>query len=291
MTMKLKPNVTFFEALKWASLCIEDKKIEPDEVQFLMLQQMDWDLTTLLRNYRIQMTIEEREQFEKNVKRLINGEPAQYIVGKTYFYGYPMQVNHHVLIPRPETEELVEWILHDNHQQTLKVLDIGTGSGAIAIALKKQRPDWQVTASDISAEALKVAQANARLNGVTINFVESDLLTKFAVQKFDVIVSNPPYIAHTEEPLMDQDVLDYEPQLALFTKHKGLFIYEQLAKTVSAYLTEKGSLYLEIGFQQGQAVTELLNNQHPAAQVILRQDLAGHDRMIKMNLKEQNNGN
>lgn len=286
MTMKLKPDVTFFEALKWASLCLKEKNIEADEGQFLLLNQMHWNLTTLLGNYRTKMPSEAREQFEKNVNRLISGEPAQYIIGQTYFYGYPLRVNQNVLIPRPETEELVEWILHDYPNRPLKVLDVGTGSGAIAIALKKQRPQWQVTASDISSDALKVARENAQLNEAEINFVESDLLAKFTDETFDVIVSNPPYIAHDEEQLMDQDVLDYEPKLALFAKHEGLFIYEQLAASVANYLTDKGALYLEIGFQQGPAVTDLLASQHLTAQVILRQDLAGHDRMIKMKLKE-----
>lgn len=291
MTTKLKQDVTFFEALKWASLCIKDKNIETDEVQFLLLNQMNWDLTTLLRNYRTKMTVKEREEFINNVNRLINGEPAQYIIGKTYFYGYPIKVDQNVLIPRPETEELVEWILADYSKQPLKVLDVGTGSGAIAISLKKQRPDWQITASDISTDALKVAKSNAQLNGVKINFVESDLLAKFAGKKFDVIVSNPPYIAYDEKRLMDQDVIDYEPQLALFAKHEGLFIYERLAKEAGNYLTDSGSLYLEIGFHQGQSVIKLLEDSYKTADTILRQDLAGHDRMIKMDLKENNNGN
>ncbi|WP_429971137.1 peptide chain release factor N(5)-glutamine methyltransferase [Fructilactobacillus sp. Tb1] len=285
MTTKLNQDVTFFEALKWASLCIKGQNIEQDEPQFLLLNQMHWDLTTLLRNYRTKMPADERQQFSDNLQRLVNGEPAQYIVGQTYFYGYPMQVNPSVLIPRPETEELVEWILNDNHKDSLKVLDVGTGSGAIAIALKQQRPDWNITASDISADALQVAKSNAELNHVDINFVESDLLTEFVGQKFDIILSNPPYIAHDEEKVMDQDVIDYEPDLALFAKHNGLFIYEELAKTVSDYLISDGKLYLEIGFHQGPAVTDLLKTQNPAANVELRKDLADHDRMIKMNLK------
>ncbi|WP_413627442.1 peptide chain release factor N(5)-glutamine methyltransferase [Fructilactobacillus vespulae] len=285
MKAKIKQKATFFEALNWASLCLKEKNIPTDEAQFLLLQQMNWNLTNLLAHYRDVMELEVQKLFVANVERLLAGEPAQYIVKKTDFYGNPIMVNPAVLIPRPETEELVDWVLQDHEEQSLKVLDLGTGSGAIAIAIKKQRPNWTVFASDISQEALAVAQQNADFNKVDINLIKSDLFKQINENNFDVIISNPPYIAENEKDYMDDNVIEYEPHVALFAKHDGLFIYEEIAKEIHNKLKNNGELYLEIGFKQGDLISNILKSQNPDAKVVLHQDLAENDRMIKMNLK------
>ncbi|POG98912.1 protein-(glutamine-N5) methyltransferase, release factor-specific [Fructilactobacillus lindneri] len=285
---KLKSNATVFEALNWASLCLQKNNLEANGARYLMLDQMNWDETNLLLHYRQHLSESEQKTFETHVHRLLLGEPAQYITGNAYFYGFPFYVNQNVLIPRPETEELVEWILRDHLEPQLKVLDIGTGSGAIAITLKKHRPNWKITASDISSSALQVAKQNAELNGVSINFQASDLFKQIKSQNFDVIVSNPPYISTDEVKYMDQSVIQYEPQQALFAQHEGLLLYERLADSAKSYLVNNGDLYLEIGFQQGKAVKSLLERSNSFAKIELQKDLAEHDRMIKMTLKGDN---
>ncbi|KRN79214.1 hypothetical protein IV52_GL000621 [Fructilactobacillus lindneri DSM 20690 = JCM 11027] len=267
---------------------MQKNNLEANGARYLMLDQMNWDETNLLLHYRQHLSESEQKTFETHVHRLLLGEPAQYITGNAYFYGFPFYVNQNVLIPRPETEELVEWILRDHLEPQLKVLDIGTGSGAIAITLKKHRPNWKITASDISSSALQVAKQNAELNGVSINFQASDLFKQIKSQNFDVIVSNPPYISTDEVKYMDQSVIQYEPQQALFAQHEGLLLYERLADSAKSYLVNNGDLYLEIGFQQGKAVKSLLERSNSFAKIELQKDLAEHDRMIKMTLKGDN---
>ncbi|USS87716.1 peptide chain release factor N(5)-glutamine methyltransferase [Fructilactobacillus hinvesii] len=283
---------TPFEALQWASLRFKEQGIVPEEARYLLMEQLGWNQTQLLSNYRNPLTTTQLTQFKQNVKRREQGEPAQYILGHAPFYGLDLQVSPAVLIPRPETEELVDWVLKDHPEPQLHVLDVGTGSGAIALALKQNRTGWTVAASDIAADALTVAQQNAQKLGLPVTFWHSDLLKTIPAQRFDVLVANPPYIASSEVNVMDQIVLDHEPVTALFAKHHGLALYEQLVQTVAPYLTTTGQVYLEIGYRQGPAVVQLWRHQFPTAQIEVRQDLAGHDRMVRIQLQERdNNGN
>lgn len=287
MIQKLKKNATVFEALNWASLRLKEKNLDSDQGRWLMRSLMGWNLTNLLMNYRLNLTDDQQSQFIQMVNRILNYEPLQYVIGTTEFYGYPFQVNPNVLIPRPETEELVEWVLNEHDDQPISVLDLGTGSGAIAISLKKQRPKWNVTGSDVSEAALKVAQANAIANHAEVKMVESDLFDAFNGQRFDLIVSNPPYVAKDEIKYMDESVLEYEPRQALFAQDHGLAIYQKIAKNIHAYLKQNGSLYLEIGFKQGNSVKRLLEADNPDRSVRLRKDMAMRDRMIKMNKENE----
>lgn len=202
----------------------------------------------------------EEKQFVKGIfQQLAAHKPAQYIIGQTDFYGMQLTVDERVLIPRPETEELVGLILAENPETNLSVLDIGTGSGAIALALAKNRPDWSVTAADISQDALDLANENAKNQNLQIFLKKSDCFTEIS-EKYDIIVSNPPYISREDESEVGLNVLHSEPHLALFADEDGLAIYRRIAEDAKDYLKDGGKIYLEIGYKQGQSVPELLGS-------------------------------
>ncbi|WP_283685733.1 peptide chain release factor N(5)-glutamine methyltransferase [Dysgonomonas sp. Marseille-Q5470] len=214
--------------------------------------------------------------------RLKNSEPIQYIISETEFFGLPFHVTKVVLIPRPETEELVELILNENKKSGLKVLDIGTGSGAIAIALAKHLEEGYIEAWDISEEALKIATLNAESNAVDVNFRNVDVLKNYPTDtKFDIIVSNPPYILEKEKSGMDQNVLDYEPHTALFVPdNNGLLFYVRIADIALDLLEPNGKLYFEINQTKGQNTVELVKSKG-FINVSLFQDLNKNDRMVR----------
>jgi len=193
------------------------------------------------------------------VERRRGGEPLQYIVGETEFYGLPFYVTRDVLIPRPETEHLVEKVLEFVLDfPGPSIVDIGTGSGAIAVALAHKLPRASITAIDLSASALAVARKNAKCNGVALRFLEGDLLTPVAGEKFQIIVSNPPYVPTTDRSTLSIEVRDHEPALALFAGIDGLDIYRLLIPQAFACLVPGGFVVLEIGYGQSPAITELL---------------------------------
>lgn len=209
--------------------------------------------------------------------------PIQYIIGKTEFYGLPFKVDKNVLIPRPETEELVEWIVQNHkNQHNIKILDIGSGSGCIAISLAKNLPKAKVSAIDISAEALNVAKNNAALNQVNVNFINSDILTIAKLPDvFDIIVSNPPYVRELEKDQMQQNVLANEPHIALFVKNENpLLFYDKIAELAKNHLTENGVLYFEINQYLGNETVELLKTKG-FKNIEVKKDIYGVDRMMK----------
>lgn len=214
--------------------------------------------------------------------RLKNSEPIQYIIGETEFFGLPFHVTKDVLIPRPETEELVELILNENKKSGLKVLDIGTGSGAIAIALAIHLKETYVEAWDISEEALKTATLNTESNTVDVTFRKVDVLKSYPTDnKFDIIVSNPPYILEKEKSGMDQNVLDYEPHTALFVPdNNGLLFYDRIADIALDLLEPNGKLYFEINQAKGQNTVQLVKSKG-FINVSLFQDLNKNDRMVR----------
>ena len=227
-----------------------------------------------------QEVTEEEEVFVKEIfQQLAAHKPAQYIIGQADFYGMQLKVDERVLIPRPETEELVELILAENPETNLSVLDIGTGSGAIALALAKNRPDWSVTAADISQDALDVASENAKNQNLQIFLKKSDCFTEIS-EKYDIIVSNPPYISHEDESEVSLNVLHSEPHLALFADEDGLAIYRRIAEDAKDYLKDGGKIYLEIGYKQGQSVPELFRKYLPEKRVRTLKDQFGQDRMV-----------
>lgn len=216
------------------------------------------------------------------VERLKKYEPFQYIIGKTVFFGMEFNINASVLIPRPETEELVEWILSENGLQHTRILDIGTGSGCIAIALARKISDAEVHAWDVSSKALEVAKCNARKNRVEIVFRQLDVLKETVADiMFDIIVSNPPYVTEAEKSEMEQNVLDFEPSEALFVPDTDpLLFYRRISDIASQQLKEGGKLYVEINRLFGRKIVEMLEKKGFSS-VEVRKDISGNDRMIR----------
>ncbi|MGB0522054.1 MAG: peptide chain release factor N(5)-glutamine methyltransferase [Flammeovirgaceae bacterium] len=223
-------------------------------------------------------------QLEEYLQRLIHQEPIQYITEVADFYGLEFQVNPHVLIPRPETEELVHLIIQEqNERQNVNILDIGTGSGCIPISLKKNLPKAAVYGVDISLQALQVAHENAVKNEVTVNFSQLDVLTQDLSNfpKFQVIVSNPPYVRALEKEKMQANVLDHEPHLALFVPNANpLLFYKRITQLAAVALENGGMLYFEINEAFGKECLELLAN-YGFQQISLIKDMQGKDRMVK----------
>ena len=216
------------------------------------------------------------------VKRLQNNEPIQYILGSTEFYGLTFKVSPAVLIPRPETEELVAWILQETLHTTTTILDVGTGSGCIAISLAKKMPKSIVYAWDISRETLAIAQENAVLNQVTVHFSQVDVLQSIPTnQQYNLIVSNPPYIREMEKEQMSSNVLDYEPHHALFVPNSNsLLFYHRIAEIAQQQLAKNGWLYFEINQAKGAEVVKLLKKMQ-FTQIELRKDISGNPRMVR----------
>ena len=214
--------------------------------------------------------------------------PIQYIIGTTHFYGLEFIVDENVLIPRPETEELVDWIVKLNSKlskkKNLKILDIGTGSGCIAISLAKNIPNSEVFAIDVSENALAIAKKNAILNKVPVTFLHKNILeTKNLSRKFDIIVSNPPYVRNLEKAEIKPNVLDNEPHLALFVPDNDpLIFYKKIAELAAANLNPNGQLFFEINQYLGKETQELLES-IGLKNIELRKDIYGNDRMIACN--------
>lgn len=275
-------NNSYYEVLERASSFLESKGKDRHAARYVLLTRLGWNTTDWVLHMREEVPVAVQRQFQQDIEQLEQDYPAQYIVGKASFYGEDFLVTEATLIPRPETEELVELCLNENKRQNIRVLDIGTGSGAIAITLKKLRPDWQVSAVDISAEALEVAKKNAALHNVVIDFRLGNLLEPFANERFDVVLSNPPYIGAKEITEMDQSVLKYEPKQALFAKEEGLALYKEICEHLPNVLDKEGKLFLEIGYRQGLNVTEIVASQFPQKNVQIAKDLSGLDRIVWM---------
>ena len=233
-------------------------------------------------NFQLELDEAQHDLFDEALSRLQQNEPLQYIVASTEFYGFPFQLSPAVLIPRPETEELVDWIYTDYKNTSCTILDIGTGSGAIAVSLAKLIPEAEVTAIDVSEDALKIAEANATLNAVNVQFIKQDILDCQALdQSYDVIVSNPPYVRDLEKAEIKANVLNYEPHLALFVEDQNaLIFYKKIAELAIKALQPNGILYFEINQYLSAETVSLLKN-IGFSQVELRDDFAGKPRMIK----------
>jgi release factor glutamine methyltransferase len=227
------------------------------------------------------------EQLDHYVEQLLNGKPLQYIIQKAWFLGKAYFVNEAVLIPRPETEELVEWIIEYAQiiNKPLSILDIGTGSGCIPISLKLAIPNAHITAIDISKEALAIAEQNAANYHTEIEWIAQDILqTKQLKDRYDIMVSNPPYIPLREKVAMQKQVADHEPEIALFVPDQfPLIFYSKIAHIGKSALKPNGQLFFEIHYDQGEAIIALLNEMGYHAE--LRQDIFGKDRMVRASLK------
>lgn len=254
---------------------------DPENLAYVFRELKGWSLLDFILHQNKDVSAQDQALIEDIMSQLKEHRSPQYITGKAYFRDLELAVDERVLIPRPETEELVDLVLKENSKADLQILDIGTGSGVIAISLKSARPDWHVTASDISSEALQLAKENSERNQASLDFIESDVFNQIS-GKFDVIISNPPYIAYDDEDEVGVNVLASEPHLALFADEDGFAIYRRIIEGASSHLTENGKLYFEIGYKQGDGMRRLLAQHFPEKRVRVLQDIFGKDRMVVM---------
>jgi release factor glutamine methyltransferase len=253
------------------------ESVELNPILSILIEHVTgWDQVQQVIHKDDSISAPQQLAFEKATEALLTGRPIQYITGKAWFMGEAYAVNDQVLIPRPETEELVEWVIEYAaiKGNTLRILDIGTGSGCIAIALKKALPEATVSAIDISTGAIKIAQANAAALNAEIEFTCLDIL----------IISNPPYIPMQEMKNMELQVTDHEPNIALFIPDEDpLVFYKAIARLAKLHLSTNGQLFFEIHYDQGDAMIALLDEMHFHAE--LRADLFEKDRMVRASLK------
>ncbi|MBW0762146.1 peptide chain release factor N(5)-glutamine methyltransferase [Mammaliicoccus lentus] len=259
----------------------------------LETSRADWLLEDISGLSRTQILLKQQEPVPDNIlkkfltyrERMYLGEPVQYIVGFAEFYGRKFIVNNDVLIPRPETEELVLQTLNTINQHEQTVCDIGTGTGAIAISLKKERTNLNVIATDISDDALKVAKENARLNQAEIEFLQGDALKPLINYgiKVDVLLSNPPYISYEEKVEMSETVLEYEPHLALFTQNNGLAIYKRILNDLDKVMKKDGLVIFEIGHLQGEILKSYIHEHYKVKNLAIIKDINQKNRMIQFN--------
>ncbi len=239
----------------------------------------------LLANEKKRINKNQVKLLKKTTLRLKKFEPIQYIIGQSEFYGLKFIVNKNVLIPRPETEELVDLIINENNKKSnLQILDVGTGSGCIAVSLSKNLKTSNIYAIDIDLKALNIASKNSKLNNTKISVFQIDILStknNFTSEKFDIIVSNPPYVTHSEKKYMEQNVLKYEPELALFVNDNSpIIFYIAIAKFAKKNLTKNGKLYFEINEQFGKEIVKMLISEDFSDVQILK-DIYGKNRIIK----------
>ncbi|MGV0923996.1 peptide chain release factor N(5)-glutamine methyltransferase [Empedobacter tilapiae] len=251
-------------------------KEETESIFFIYLEDK------LNLKFDLSHEIEFTSEISSDLKQLIAGQPIQHITGKAFFYNDFFFVNENTLIPRPETEELIELIRNDYFQsQDLSIIDLGTGSGCIPISLAKLFPKAKISALDISEKALKIATLNAKKLNVDIEFFQKDLLEDILINKtFDVIISNPPYIRNLEKEDMHQNVLNFEPHLALFVENDdALIFYERVIEFAKNHLKSSGTIYCEINQYLGEETKVLFKKRYK--NVTIYKDISGNDRMIK----------
>ncbi len=287
MTLK-EYKSAFFEALKSQYPSTEIDTF----LLFLMEEYLGFTRVDLVLKSDFIIDENTKTLFDKALERLKNHEPIQYILGKTEFFGLPFLVDKNTLIPRPETEELVSWILDEinilkkNSSQEINILDIGTGSGCIAISLSKNLKSSKVSAIDISKKALEIAKKNTEINKVSVDFIEMDILKTTSLSSiskitFNVIVSNPPYVRNLEKVEMNKNVLENEPHEALFVSDENpLIFYEKIADLALQHLSKNGLLFFEINQYLGKEMTEMLSEKG-FKNIELRKDIFGNDRLIK----------
>ena len=272
------------------------KKLYPtseiDTFLFLILEEyLNFKRIDVVLKSNFEISPEDLTLLKSSTKLLEQEVPIQYILGKTEFYGFPFILNEHVLIPRPETEELVTSVLNKiskleplhpiEKEKKLKILDIGTGSGCIPISLKRSLPFAEITAIDIANEALIIAQKNASLNKVNINFIQQNILKTTGLDDiYDIIISNPPYVRVSEKIEMKNNVLKNEPHLALFVEDNNpLIFYSKIAELAKSHLTKNGTLFFEINQYLGKETVELIKLKG-FNKIQLKKDIFGHDRII-----------
>ena len=270
-------------ALKFAAANLQQSSTPILDARLLLGKVTGMEVEELLLKYDKNLSAGERQEFLRLVSRRKKKEPIAYILGKQEFYGLDFIVNKHVLIPRPETELLIDLVMGDynsSSKENISILDLGTGSGAIAVAFAKFIANAKITAIDISDDALTVAKDNATKHNVAkqIEFIKSNWYENLGSKKYDYIVSNPPYVARAERPEIADETYLFEPEIALYAADNGLANYKTIISTARQYLADGGKLLLEIGYLQKNALAEILKEYGFGFEI--KTDLAGHDRVI-----------
>lgn len=278
-------NYNFRELLKETYDGLAARGYETSRADWLLEDLSGMRKSEILMNYNHAVPELLLHKFLACRERMYQGEPVQYIVGFADFYGRKFKVNKNVLIPRPETEELVLRILNARQFNQMTICDIGTGTGAIAISIKKENPELTVIATDISDKALSLAEWNAQSLDANITFYKGNALEPLVADnvKVDIIVSNPPYIALTEKVNMSDSVLDFEPHLALFAENNGLQIYQKILSDIDKVLTPGGLVLFEIGYQQGEILKEYIEQNYNVKNLQIIKDINNNNRMIQFN--------
>lgn len=281
----MQPTFTSIrEARRWASLFLHQHHREPRVAELLLEHFLNWTPSQLLAFDDEALPAEVEKDFVQAVRKHADtGIPVQHLTGVGHFYGREFQVNENVLIPRPETEELVLGVMDYVRDENLKapsIVDLGTGSGVIAVTLATELPDSDVTGVDLSEEALRIAETNAAQHGADVQFYHGNFLESLLEEPFDIIVSNPPYIAFSEKEKMDDTVVDFDPAMALFAEGEGLAAYKTILTQISHMKQKPKCIAFEIGHQQGGAVSALIHELLPEFLSEVRQDINGKDRMI-----------
>jgi release factor glutamine methyltransferase len=276
-----------YEALKWASSFLIEHERDANAGEILLQYVIQMRRSELLANLHLELTEEQEAEFKMYVFQHGEGKPVQHITGKEEFYGREFQVNCHVLIPRPETEELVWHTLqminmHFPADKPLTLADVGTGSGAIAVTMKLENPELDVYAVDLSEQALQTARANGERLQASIHWLLGDLLTPFLLseQKLDILLSNPPYIPLADKRALSPVVSDHEPELALFGGEDGLDLYRRFCEQLPYVMNSHAIIGFEVGTGQGEVVANLLKEVFPQAAVEVKLDINGKDRMV-----------
>ena len=282
----MKPYKDILKEAK-ASLSISGK--ESRLASILMEEMFGMNLTQLMLHGEEPMPEADLHAFEQALKRVMNNEPYQYVLGSAYFYDAYFKVTPDTLIPRPETEELVDYILKHEDDNGSVVADIGTGSGVIGLTLQKHWQENHVFLSDISHEALEVAKLNGKEQGIEPTYLHGDLFEPFIERgiKLDILVSNPPYISQEERHLMSPSVLKYEPMTALFAEDQGLYLYKAMISNLPSVLKSNGRVYFEIGFSQGQPLLRFIEKTWPNTDAKVIKDINGNDRILHFTWGEQ----
>ncbi|GAB0341308.1 peptide chain release factor N(5)-glutamine methyltransferase [Staphylococcus pseudintermedius] len=257
------------------------KGYEPNAIQWFMMDMLQWSRTSLILNEMTPMAESTLKQLNDGLSQLLTGMPVQYVVGQSEFYGRQFKVNSDVLIPRPETEEVVHYFLTQLAAAKV-VADIGVGSGAIAITLKAERPELRVIATDISSQALAVARENAQRLQRDITFLQGNALKPLIDQgvRLDGLISNPPYIGEHERTLMDNSVIQYEPHVALFAAQEGYQVYAAILRDLPHVMHDGAPVVFEIGFQQGAQLSRMMQQLYPHITPEVINDINGHARIF-----------
>lgn len=277
--------MTLEALLKYAYKKVNEKSGEEEAAKLLLMELSGLDPHAFFMALKDHVNPKLEDDYLLKLDMYLNEHiPVQHLIGHSYFFGYPFIVNKHVLIPRPETEQLVEHVLYyiDTYfnQDKVNLLDLGTGSGCIGLTLAKEEPRLHVTASDISHEAMGVAAQNRDKLGVSAELIQSDLFQKIS-HKFDIIVSNPPYIPDSE---IVEDVVSQEPSVALYGGLLGVDFYERILKEAKAYLNDQALIAFEHGYQQKDIIYGFAVKHYPNANILQMKDLAGKDRFTFIGL-------